>query len=402
MDPIEVLRMSIENLRSVKVRTSLTALGIIIGVAAVIANVAVGSGFQVYLNEQMMEMGTNFVIVSEKISGVLDDEELRWIERLPEVESVTPLKYTGAKMSYLSESVTVSVAGVTSDYLSVAKIEMLEGSFINERSRYSAVLGYDVAHEYFRKEISVGSSVKLSIALPDGRTVERDFRVIGIIDKKATIVGGAFNPNDLVIIPVSTLNEILGEEDYSSIMISAESMEVVGDLKEKIDEHLAQKTGVPRSDRGDERKKAYTIVTQEEILERVNQMIGTFSSVLVSIAAVSLLVGSIGIMNIMLVSVTERTREIGVLKAIGATKANILLIFLSESSLLSLFGGSVGIVLGALLSRLFSRWIEVAPVISYEWILLGMGVSISVGILAGLYPAYKAAQMDPVEALRYE
>ncbi|MDI3502037.1 MAG: putative transport system permease protein [Archaeoglobi archaeon] len=402
MDLIEVLRMSVENLRSVKVRTALTALGIIIGVSAVIANVAIGTGFQVYLNEQMTEMGTNFVIVSEKISGILDDEELRWIERLPEVESATPLKYTGAKMTYLSESVTVSVAGVTSDYLDVAKVKMLEGNFINERSRYSVVLGYDVAHEYFRKEISAGSSVKIAITLPDGRTVERDFRVMGIIEKKATIAGGVFNPNDLVIIPVSTLNEILGEEDYSSIMISARSMELVGDVKEKIDRHLAQKTGVPRTDIGDERKKPYSIITQEEILERVNQMIGTFSTVLISIAAVSLLVGSIGIMNIMLVSVTERTREIGVLKAIGATKTNILLIFLSESSLLSLFGGSLGIVFGIALSRLFSRWIEVTPVISYRWILLGMGISVAVGILAGLYPAYKAAQMDPVEALRYE
>jgi len=394
--------MAFENLRSAKVRTALTTLGIIIGVAAVIANVAVGSGFQIYLNEQMTEMGTNFVIVSAKLPGVLDEEELRWLERLPGVEGATPLKSANAKLSFMSETIPVSVVGVSPDYLSVAKVEMLSGDFINERSRFSAVIGYDVAHEYFRREISVGNPIKLTFSLPDGRTFTEEFRVIGITDKKATMLGGIFNPNDLVIIPISTLNEILGEKDYSSIMLSAEKMEIVGDLKERIDDHLAQKTGVPRSEIGDERKKVYSIITQEEILERVNRMVSTFSSVLVAIAAVSLLVGSIGIMNIMLVSVTERTREIGILKAIGATKGNILMIFLTESSLLSLFGGIIGIALGALLSEFFSQWIGVDPVISYEWILIGVGISFAVGMISGLYPAYKAAQMDPVEALRYE
>jgi len=394
--------MAFENLRSAKVRTALTTLGIIIGVAAVIANVAVGSGFQIYLNEQMTEMGTNFVIVSAKLPGVLDEEELRWLERLPGVEGATPLKSANAKLSFMSETIPVSVVGVSPDYLSVAKVEMLSGDFINERSRFSAVIGYDVAHEYFRREISVGNPIKLTFSLPDGRTVTEEFRVIGITDKKATMLGGIFNPNDLVIIPISTLNDILGEKDYSSIMLSAEKMEIVGDLKERIDDHLAQKTGVPRSEIGDERKKVYSIITQEEILESVNRMVSTFSSVLVAIAAVSLLVGSIGIMNIMLVSVTERTREIGILKAIGATKGNILMIFLTESSLLSLFGGVIGIALGALLSEFFSQWIGVDPVISYEWILIGVGISFAVGMISGLYPAYKAAQMDPVEALRYE
>ena len=205
-----------------------------------------------------------------------------------------------------------------------------------------------------------------------------------------------------VFIPISTMNEMIGEKDYGAFLAMADSPEKVRDISDEVDRRLARNFGVPEREIGDEDSKPYYVFNQEEVLEQTGIIGDALNSFLLALALISLLVGSIGIMNIMLVTVTERTREIGIMKSVGYSNSNILSLFLLESVMVSLFGGIVGTVIGGLGAYALESALDLPPVFPLKLIEIGIVISILVGITAGLYPARKAARMNPVDALRYE
>jgi putative ABC transport system permease protein len=405
MDPIEPFITAFESIRGSKTRSFLTTLGILIAVAAVITNVSIGTGFQVYFEEAILGMGSNLIIIIPQEAGVLDDRELDAVKSIPGVVEASPHKSRNARVRFLSETERLSVSGVTKDYQQVGNLELEEGNFLSDQDTFAAVLGYDVAHDrnIFGRDVSIRSPIEITVTRSNGVACTEIFIVKGIIkDSPASSseIQYSFHPDTNIFIPESTLSEMLDAEGYA-IFASAESMETVDEVTEEIEDRLDRLLGVSKVSGID---PPYFILKQKEWLEMVEEQMGFFSGILLAIALISLLVGSIGIMNIMLVTVTERTREVGLMKAVGATKFDVLITFLVESGMLGLVGGAFGVALG-----LGFCWIAPIinlplppPVTPIEWVFIGLGVALAVGIVSGIYPAYKAARMRPLEALRYE
>ena len=405
MDPIEPFITAFESIRGSKTRSFLTTLGILIAVAAVITNVSIGTGFQVYFEEAILGMGSNLIIIIPEEEGALNDRELDAVKCIPGVVEASPHKSINARVRFLSETERLSVSGVTKDYQQVGNLELEEGNFLSDQDTFAAVLGYDVAHDrdIFGRDVSIRSPIEITVTRSNGVACTETFIVKGIIkDSPASSseIQYSFHPDTNIFIPESTLSEMLDESGYA-IFASAESMETVDAVTEDIEDRLDRLLDVSKVSGID---PPYFILKQKEWLEMVEEQMGFFSSILLAIALISLLVGSIGIMNIMLVTVTERTREVGLMKAVGATKFDVLITFLVESGMLGLVGGAFGVALG-----LGFCWIAPIinlplppPVTPVEWVFIGLGVALAVGIVSGIYPAYKAARMRPLEALRYE
>jgi putative ABC transport system permease protein len=405
MDPIEPFITAFESIQSSKARSFLTTLGILIAVAAVIANVSIGTGFQVYWEEAVAGMGSNLIMIIPQEAGALNDRELNAVRAIPGVVEASPLQNGNARVRFMSETKRLMVSGVTKEYQQVCNLELEEGDFLSDQDTYAAVLGYDVAHDrdIFSRNISVRSPIEITVTHSNGEECSETFMVKGIIKKSSALPMGmqySFHPDEQIFIPESTLSEMLDESGYV-IFASAESMNKVDEVTEEIENRLDRLLGVMKISRIE---PPYTIMKQKEILEMVQKSTGFLSSMLLAIALVSLLVGSIGIMNIMLVTVTERTREIGLMKAVGATKFDVLITFLVESGMLGLIGGAFGVALGVGFCRLIPiiNLPLPLPVTPIEWVFIGLGVALAVGIVSGIYPAYKAARMRPLEALRYE
>ncbi|MDI6884827.1 MAG: ABC transporter permease [archaeon] len=403
MDPIEPFITAFESIRSSKARSFLTTLGILIAVAAVIANVSIGTGFQVYWEEAVTGMGSNLIMIIPQEAGALNDRELDAVRATPGVVEASPLQNDNARVRFMSETKRLMVSGVTKEYQQVGNLELEEGDFLSDQDTFAAVLGYDVAHDKFSRNISVRSPIEITVKRSNGEECTETFIVKGIIKHSRALPLGmqySFHPDELIFIPESTLSEMLDEKGYA-IFASAESMDKVEGVTEEIEDRLDRLLGVMKISR---MEPPYTIMKQKEILEMIQKSTGFLSSMLLAIALVSLVVGSIGIMNIMLVTVTERTREIGLMKAVGATKFDVLITFLVESGMLGLVGGAFGVALGVG----FCKIIPIInlplppPVTPIEWVFIGLGVALAVGIVSGIYPAYKAARMRPLEALRYE
>jgi putative ABC transport system permease protein len=399
---------ALQSLTSNKLRSALTILGIVIGVAAVIAMLAVGSGAQATITGSISGIGTNLLFVfsgnfSEDVRNPKpltqgDVEAIKDQFLAPSVASAAPVIQSDLEVSYSREQKRTTVNGVTPDYLLVRNYTLLEGEEINDShllERASvAMVGVEVADKLFgTREGVVGQTIRIE---------GQPFRVIAVLAPKG---GGAFgSQDDVVLTPFTTAQTRLirrSRERVDVIFVQATSSESVRQAADEISQILRQRH---RSEIGVD---DFTVFTQEDFLSTASTITSVLTIFLGGIAGISLLVGGIGIMNIMLVSVTERTREIGLRKALGARRKDILIQFLTESSLLSLIGGVIGIGLGWLIGYVVGQ-IAVAnntalvPVVGLDAVLLATLFSTAVGLFFGIYPANRAANLQPVEALRYE
>jgi len=385
----EDFRIAWMGLMSNKLRSGLTMLGIIIGVAAVIALVSVGRSASSMVTEQVESLGSNLImILPARSQGVeftmADVEAVR--RQIPGVAAASPVISAGVTATWGGQTHDTSLRGVSPEYLQIQSWGVSYGQFFSQhdfdaRERF-AVVGQTVAQELFGMNDPLHRTISLN-----GHV----FRVIGVLEEKGATMGQ--DMDDVVVVPATTAQRVLGTNRVQQIYAQAAS----GQQAALITNHIERVMDV-RFHRDD----SVNVFSQEQILDVVNTMTGTLTLMLGAIAGISLLVGGIGIMNIMLVSVTERTREIGVRKALGARRRDIRNQFLVEAVFLSVLGGTVGILLGGAGSSAISRLAGWNPGLNLNAVLLAFGFSAAVGIVFGLWPALNAAKLDPVEALRYE
>jgi len=397
-----------ESLLANKLRSGLTVLGIIIGVAAVIAVLAIGNGTQESILGEIQGVGTNLLFVmpggSEDVSNpkpltLADAAALSDPFSAPSIAGVAPVLNGRVEMNFSGETKSTTLVGVTPDYSSVRNVELSEGAFFSDTDlsgRNSVVLlGTDVAEELFGRIAGlVGEKVRIE---------GQPFRVVGVLAEKG---GSAMGSEDnQVLVPMTTAQTRLLQRSIPNavdvIYIQAADSESVPRASLEVSQILSSRH---RTMIGEE---DFSILSQQDFLDLASTITGVLTIFLGGIAAISLLVGGIGIMNIMMVSVVERTREIGLRKALGARRIDILSQFLIESSLLSLLGGLIGILLGWTLSMIVEQvaagsGTPIVPVMSLNAVLLAVLFSTAIGIFFGLYPANRASMLEPVEALRYE
>lgn len=399
---------ALESLTANKMRSGLTIIGIVIGVAAVISIVSIGRGAQNSITGSIQGIGTNLLFVfrggSEDVRNpkpitLSDAAAIADPFQAPSVSNVAPVLTGNVDVSAGGESTNTSVEGATPEYQTVRNLSLSEGEFIAEEhilGRASVViLGTEVADRLFgRKEGLVGETVRIE---------GQPFSVIGILESRG---GSGFgNQDDMIIVPFTTAQARLlrrSTRDRVDLLVvqavDANSVPRAGDEIAQV-LRVRHRPAIGKDD--------FTILSQQDFLETARTITNVLTIFLGGIAAISLLVGGIGIMNIMLVSVTERTREIGLRKALGARRIDILVQFLTESSLLSMFGGLIGIGLGVLISYAVgvvaaAQDTPINPSIGLDTVLLATLFSTAVGLFFGLYPANRAASLEPVEALRYE
>lgn len=397
--------IALRALRRNKMRSMLTALGIIIGVASVVAMVAVGNGAQARITSQVSALGQNLLMVfagSKNSGGVnsglgsasvitLADAEAIQREVL-DVAAVSPEVSVTAQAIANGRNWSTSVVGESPDYLKIRDWKLAAGSMFTDGEVRSAakvaVIGSKTANELFGPLNPVGQSVRIK-NIP--------FTIIGLLESKGSGMGGA-NQDDRIIIPYTTaMKRITGDRYLRSVNVQIRSSERMEVAQQQIASLLRQRHRLAAGQSDD-----FNIFNQKEIADTVNSISKVITLLLGSVAGISLVVGGIGIMNIMLVSVTERTREIGIRIAVGAEPGDIRLQFLIEAVTLSLFGGLIGVLGGVGASQLVGMVADFEAVVSTGSIVLAFGVSSAIGIFFGFYPAHKAAALDPIVALRYE
>lgn len=399
----QALKIAIGSISSSKLRSSLTTLGIIIGVAAVIANVSLGASFSQYFEDEIGAAGDNFIVIYSNDVNIFYDNQLKVLENTPGIVGVSPVLQQVATVKYGSSERSIEIFGATEDYEQIGNINLESGNFISDNDRYVAVLGSEIANDKFERDISNRNSIDITFRRNDGTERTETFKVKGITeDRDPSFVGGGPNPEERIFIPISIMQEMLDKDAYGGFALTASSLENIREISDNVDKRLARSLGVPERELENEDVKPYSIFNQAEILDQVGQISSALSALLISVALISLVVGSIGIMNIMLVTVTERTREIGLMKAVGYTYYDVLTLFIVESIVVGLFGGLLGTIVGVLGAYGANTFLDLPNVFPMELIMIGIGVAVFVGLIAGVYPASKAAKMDPVDALRYE
>ena len=392
-------------LRRNKLRSSLTALGIIIGVFAVVAMVAIGNGTRASIESQVAGLGQNMLMVfagSRRSGGVnsglgsasaitLEDAEALRRE-IPDVVASSPEVTTTAQAIANGRNWSTTIAGEAPEYLVIRDWAVASGSMFTDREVRSAakvaVLGAKTAHELFGVLDPVGQTVRVG---------NMPFVVIGVLASKGAGVGGQ-NQDDRVVIPYTTaMKRITGDKYLRSVYLQIGQAERIPIAQDQITRLLRQRHRLLPGVADD-----FNIFNQQEIADTVNTVTSTLTLLLGAIAGLSLVVGGIGIMNIMLVSVTERTREIGIRISVGAQPGDIRIQFLIEAITLSLLGGLVGVLLGIGTTRLIGAVSSFKPIVSMGSIVLAFTVSFSIGVFFGFYPARRASLLDPIDALRYE
>jgi len=403
----EIIRVALGALRANKLRSLLTMLGIVIGVAAVIAVVALGTGAQTAVKDRISSLGTTLLTVipgQQRGMGVAFDQSMKLTmddaralddqSRAPSLTAVQPEMNSRLQVQYQSLNTNTSIVGTTANYLEVRKYELAAGRMFtraeDEGRQRVAVLGPTVleALGINSPEAIVGEPVRI-------RGIQ--FTVVGVLKSKgqATPFG---NPDDQVLVPITTGRfRLFGSDRLRSVSVLAQSEDKIPDAMADIQRVLRREHRLTQSKPDD-----FMIRSQADFLNTLGETTQVFTYLLSGIAAVSLLVGGIGIMNIMLVSVTERTREIGIRKALGATRANILLQFLIEAVVLCLLGGLIGALVGSGGATAMSAFFQWNTIISPAAIAAAFVFSAVVGVLFGVWPARRAASLDPIVALRYE
>jgi putative ABC transport system permease protein len=399
---LSAVKIALGSIRSAKLRSTLTVLGIVIGVAAVIANVSLGGSFSQYFANEVTNLGSNFIYIQGMQPKLFYDNEMKIVENTPGISEISPLKAQTAEVTYMSQTKSIMVSGVGKEYDKIANTKLQKGTFINDNDGYVAVIGYKVANEKFDRNISVRNSIDITFKVGENEKVTKTFRIKAIIKNPENNVIQAYDDNVAVLIPISVMNEILGEKDYGGVFAMAESSSKVQETSDDVDKRLARSFGISERDFKDKDSRPYMIVNQAQILKQMSMMASTLGFFLTTVALISLLVGSIGIMNIMLVSVTERTREIGVLKSLGFTGFDILFLFMVESIMLGVFGGLLGSTVGITGAYSVETLLHLPVVFPLGLIAVGFFVAVVVGFVSGVYPARKAAKMKPVDSLRHE
>jgi putative ABC transport system permease protein len=397
-----------------KVRSGLTMLGIVIGIASVIALVAVGQGSQASIAASVNSLGANLVMVTPGAtqtfgSGVrgaagssetLTPDDATAIESVNNVAAVAPEVSGRYQVIYKAENTNTSVMGTTPAYMQVRNLSIDTGSFVSDtdvtNSNRVAVIGPTVLQTLFAPSTDASATPDMAI----GQTIQikgQEFTVVGVTVAKGGT--GFSNQDDMIYVPLSTAQHyLLGSSAYvTEVDVEASTQSAMTQVQNDITTLLLERHNISDSTKAD-----FTVLNQASIVSTASSVTGTFTTLLAAIAAISLVVGGIGIMNMMLTTVTERTREIGLRKAIGAKKQDITFQFLAESVMLTFSGGLIGIVLGWLAAAVISLVTGVATSVSVPYILLAFFVSAAIGIIFGYYPARRAAGLNPIEALRYE
>jgi putative ABC transport system permease protein len=401
MDPIEIAKVSLNALKANKIRSSLTMLGIIIGVASVILLVSIGSGLQNFITQQFEELGTNIIMVMPGKFQFQDeggreggppgigsnqltlDLVKRFEKRADFTEAILPIVTKSLVAKYQNETHNTAIVGTSEIYPEIRKSPVQQGQFFSKSdvsgARKVAVIGASIAEELYPHTDPIGKKIILS---------DKRYQIIGVLEEKGSIFGQ--DQDDLVVIPITSASRHFDLEKLNYFYLKSPSADQIDKTVEEAELLLAKELD----------EEDFSVLSPTELLSTVSTILGVLTAALGGIAAISLLVGGIGIMNIMLVSVTERTREIGLRKAIGATPKNILTQFLIEATVLSFVGGLIGILLGFLGALIMNRFLQTSVTL---WsVLLASGVSAIVGIIFGVTPAYKASRLNPIDALRYE
>ena len=402
------LKMAINSLKVNKMRSALTSLGIIIGVSAVIIMLAIGTGASQKVQANMESMGSNMLTIrssSAKSGGVSmgigtrpsltlkDTTAIR--KNIENIDSVAPVSSEGKQLMYGNQNWQSTVYGTTPEYLYIKNYEIEEGRCFTiddiKNGAKVAVIGSTVSTELFGDVSPINKVIRVGNV---------PFKVLGLLKSKGA--SGPFDEDDLIFIPITTAQKKLFGTAFPGtvkmIVVKGESSEALNDVQKEVEELLMQRHNIGKNQTAD-----FEIRNTAEFQEKMKSTVQTFAILLASIASVSLLVGGIGIMNIMLVSVTERTKEIGIRMAIGARASDIRWQFLIEAFMLSMLGGLIGVIIGILGAKsieYFSEGMNVS--ISIFSIVLSLGFSGLVGVAFGFYPAYKASLLNPIDALRYE
>ena len=400
-----VFRISLRALMRNKLRTFLTALGIIIGVSTVITMLAIGTGAQKSVEASIASLGTNTIMIfpgSSTSGGVrtgafgassLTVEDAKEISKqCPAIVKVSPIAQSNAQVVFQDQNWSTQVTGCDVSYPQIRNWDIVEGRFFLDDDVSAAskvcVLGRVVVDNLFGSEDPIDQTIRVK-GIP--------MRVVGVLAEKGDSAYGT-SQDDVMMVPYTTSMKRLQRQANVRYIMAEASVDIdIEKAKKQISELLIQRHKIPEMEEPD-----FTIRTQAEFKEAANQSTQIFTMLLGGIASVSLLVGGIGIMNIMLVSVTERIREIGIRMALGAKRKDILRQFLVESVVLSLTGGAIGVALGYGLAYLAARFSKWPPVVSIQSVALAFGFSLVVGVFFGFYPALKASRLDPIQALRNE
>ena len=409
MNILESLKMAISSILSNKMRSFLTMLGIIIGISSVITIVALGNGGKNYIGDEFAKMGSNTVTLNvdpskvEQISDYFTLDDVKQIKnRVDTAKYISPTVSKKGTARTEAKTSTANVTGVNTDYSLISNVEIVYGRFLNEREveegKAVAVIDQTSAKALFGTDDAVGKSFKLGpVASSKSATV------VGI-SKASSMFGGSSGPRSrsgdstptLVTVPITFLETLFPLDfNISTLTMTSTSQ---ANFVQTGNEALK----ILQAKHDNKTLDLYKATNSASMLESINQVLGIFTAFLSAVAAISLLVGGIGVMNIMLVSVTERTKEIGIRKAIGATTNAILFQFLTESVILSLIGGLIGMALGIVGAKIIGSFAGITPSVSILVILETILFSSAVGIFFGIYPARKAAKLNPIDALRYE
>ena len=402
---LDLLKETMWSLMGNKVRSGLTILGIVIGIASVITMVSIGQGAQKTISQSIESIGSNLIIVrpGEQRSGGISSgggsgqsltlEDATAIkEQLQEIKAVAPEISRRYQITAKGTNTNTSVVGTNADYLIARNIKVGSGSFFSDQQLKSsakvAVIGPTTRDDLFGIDADpVGQYIRLK---------NMEFMVIGMTEAKGG--SGMSNSDDAVYVPITSAQHYLaGGDSVSMISVAVTEQNYMASVQESINSLLLQRHNISDATQAD-----FSLMNQNDIIATATSITTTLTMLLASIAGISLLVGGIGIMNMMLTTVTERTREIGLRKAVGVRKIYINLQFLAEAVVLTFFGGAVGIFLGWLASLAVAKFASMTTEVSLTSILLAFGVSAAVGIIFGFYPARRAANLSPIEALRYE
>jgi putative ABC transport system permease protein len=414
ISPRYTLWSAYQALRANMVRSSLTVLGIVIGITAIMLIVALGEGAQRIILSQVEGMGADTIVLRPGMnpkgpsefaqtlfSDAIKDREidaLRRRENVPELVDLSPIVFVAESVSYEGEVARPTIYGWSAEFMmNFLRGKLLAGEIFSEmdikQEASVAIIGTKLAEDLFGFEDPIGKTVRIK---------GHNFRVIGIFDPKSS--SPLFDVKNVMLVPYTTARTyISGKDYYQEVMIKVTSPKAVDRSVEDIRTTLRELHNITDPDKED-----FYIETQQGTIERISTIFSALTAFLAAVVAISLVVGGIGVMNVMLVSVTERTREIGLRKALGARSRDILAQFLSEATMLTIFGGIIGVTLGSLLGYLAAKILSQTLAVDWTFAFplqattIGIGVSAAVGLLFGGYPAWKASKKSPIEALRYE
>jgi putative ABC transport system permease protein len=425
VDPLTLFKMAVESITAHKLRSSLVTMGVLIGITAVLVNAALVQGFRNYFQQQIQTLGSNFVIIqpgssygplgtTTKENDLLQPYLFDTVRRLPYVDAATADRETFGTLSYMGEQENVIVVGIEPGFFETTNREMLAGAALTSQDTYNAVLAESVLSYLSQRSFVLMSNFDLTITV-NNKSVTEKFRVKGIVKQAQPDIGMG-----ILYIPIKTLNSMMGQQGYTAITLTTADVNNIDTVKVEAQQMLDQVLKVPpQQEIGTEEQtkelfgivpapfqsqnKPYVITTQADVLDISNKITSMIQLALVAIAGISLLVGGIGIANVMLVTVRERTREIGVMKAVGAKNRHVLIAFLFESCVIGLLGGILGMAVATAASFIsIPLLFHVAGLVPWMWAIIAIGICLTISVLSGLYPALSASRMDPVEALRSE